>query len=75
MNATVKIGRMLEAARVTAGVTKAELARRLNSNPSYIGHVEMGRKNITIATLVKFTEALGCDLDVIVTPRIDMSRH
>lgn len=41
------------------GVSRAELARRLDKKPSYVSRVLSGRQNMTFATFSDFCQALG----------------
>jgi predicted transcriptional regulator len=40
-------------------MTQAELARKVGVSPKYVQRVEAGKQNITIASLVRFANALG----------------
>ncbi len=42
------------------GVTNAELARRVGVSPAYITKVFRGPSNLSIETLTKFADAIGC---------------
>lgn len=42
--------------------SQEELADRCNLHRTYIGAIERGERNITIKTLFKIAEALGCDV-------------
>lgn len=43
-----------------AGVTNADLARRMDVSPAYITKVFRGPSNLSVETLVKLADAIGC---------------
>lgn len=53
-------------------VSKAELARRIDSKPSYITKVLRGDTNFTLKSMVKLARALDVDLSISV---VDKARH
>lgn len=59
-----KIGVLLAQARVEAGVTQEELARRLNLNKSTIVRIENHAENVGIYILERYAKALGKKLCV-----------
>ena len=50
------------------GVSRAELARRIGVNRSYITKILRGNANLTLETMVKLTRAVDGDLEVRVRP-------
>lgn len=48
----------------TRGVTKAELARRIDKSPAYITKVLRGDSNFTIKSMVTLARALDADIEV-----------
>lgn len=62
-------------ARSAAGLTQAEVARRMGTTQSVIARLESGKgKNSpSLATLRKYARALGCRLDFRLT--LDISDH
>ena len=54
----MEIGEKIKRARQEAGITQAELARRLNVTPQTIGQYERGLINPKYETALKFAEAL-----------------
>ena len=62
-----KIGVMLKQARVEAGITQEELARRLNTKKTAISRIENHAEDIKLSTLEKFAQALGKHLRLEVT--------
>jgi transcriptional regulator with XRE-family HTH domain len=58
------VGSEVRSARRAAGLTQAELARRLGTSPSYVTNVEAGRLNLTIGQLARIADALGADLHI-----------
>ena len=62
----MKTGDALKNARVSAGMTQAELAKRLGVTPQTVSQYERGRINPKFETLLKFSDALGIDfLDLV----------
>lgn len=57
----MKTGDALKNARVGAGITQAELAKRLGVTPQTVSQYERGRINPKFETLLKFSAALGID--------------
>ena len=53
-------------ARATAGITQAEVAKRVGTTQSAIARLESGtgRHSPSIATLQKYAHALGCRLEL-----------
>lgn len=46
------------------GVTRAELARRMETSPAYVSKILRGESNFTMASMVKLTRALGVPLRI-----------
>jgi transcriptional regulator with XRE-family HTH domain len=65
------VGEAVRRARHDTGITQAELARRLDVHPSYIGGVETGRRNLTIGQLGNVAEALQARLVISFEPLAD----
>ena len=57
----MKAGEALKKARIDAGITQAELAKRLGVTPQTVSQYERGIKNPKIETLARFADALGID--------------
>jgi transcriptional regulator with XRE-family HTH domain len=58
------VGQEIRRARADAGLSQAELARRLDISPSYISNLEAGRVNVTVGQLANIAGALGVAMDV-----------
>ncbi len=65
------VGREVRRARAAASLTQAELARRLETSPSYVANLEAGRLNLTVGQLARIADALGADLHISL-PRIEV---
>lgn len=50
------------------GVSKAELARRLETTPSHVTKMLNGRHNFTLESMVRVARALGCELRPVLAP-------
>ena len=57
------VARQMQTARTVAGLTQAELARRMNTTQSVVSRIESG-SNISIETLTRYAEACGSRLHV-----------
>lgn len=62
------LGAMLLAAREQAGLTQAEVARRLGTHKSAISRMENHAEDIRLSTLQRYAEAVGCFLDLRLRP-------
>ena len=67
--ATIKTGELLRQAREQAGITQRELAERLGCTQPAISQAEAGGASLSIATLQRFADALGCDLQLAIVNR------
>ncbi len=54
-------GARLRHLREDRGLSQAELARRLEISPSYLNQLERNRRPLTVAVLLRLTEAFGVD--------------
>ena len=59
-----KIGIILKAARVNAGLTQAEVASRIKTKKSSISRIENHAEDIRLSTLERFAAAVGKKLEV-----------
>ena len=58
----MKVGQKIKELRTTLSLTQEELAFKVGVDRSYMGFVERGEKNPTLATLVKIARALKIPL-------------
>jgi transcriptional regulator with XRE-family HTH domain len=68
MDQANEISYSMTRARVGAGLTQAQLARRMCTTQSAIARMEAGRSLPTIATLEKLAEVTGHRLEVRLMP-------
>ncbi len=61
---TEELCRLME----SQGVSRAELARRLDTSPAYVTKILRGNSNFTLETMVRMAQAVGCELKVRMTP-------
>ena len=66
---TRKTGLLLRKARERAGVSQRELAERLGCTQPAISQLEAGGASLSIRTLQRVADALGCDLQVAIVSR------
>lgn len=57
------VGQRLRQARLAAGVSIREMARRVNVSPSFISQVELGRTKPSVGTLYAIATEMGVPLD------------
>jgi transcriptional regulator with XRE-family HTH domain len=56
---TIGMGNLIRKAREEKSITQAEFARKLNRRPATISHIENGKSEISVSTLVLFAIELG----------------
>ncbi len=59
-----KIGLLLRQARLEAGLTQEDIARKLHTKKSAISRIENHAEDIKLSTLKKFARAVGKDLSL-----------
>lgn len=72
---TVRTGALLRQAREHAGITQRELAKRLGCTQPAISQAEAGGASLSVATLRRFADALGCDLQLAIVSREVTLKH
>lgn len=61
---TFKLGVLLKQARLEAGLTQEEIAKRLKTTKSVVSRMENHATDIRLSTLEKFADAVGRKIDV-----------
>ena len=61
---TFKLGILLKQARLEAGLTQEEIAKRLKTTKSVVSRMENHATDIRLSTLEKFADAVGRKIDV-----------
>lgn len=56
------VGRRVRERRLKLGLTQQELADRAGLHRSYLGDIELGRRNVTIESIAKIARALEVDI-------------
>jgi transcriptional regulator with XRE-family HTH domain len=64
----LKISEALKAARKDAGMTQEQVAQRMHVNRAYVSQLEGKPQNVTVATLLKYTGAIGSDFSFKIEP-------
>jgi len=59
-----KIGLLLKQARVDAGLTQEEIARKLHTKKSAVSRIENHAEDIKLSTLRKFARAVGKEISL-----------
>jgi len=72
---TIQTGALLRRARERAGLTQEQLADKLGCTQPALSQAEAGGASLSIATLQRFADALGCDLDVRLVSRDQALSH
>ena len=62
----MKLAENLKKQRISAGLSQAELAKRVGANQSMITHIENGFKVPSLALAVELADALDTTLDALV---------
>lgn len=65
-NICVEVGKRLRALRKARGWSQEALGERANLHPTYIGGIERGERNPSIANLAKLAQAFGVSLSELV---------
>ncbi len=68
-DATIRTGLLLRRAREQAGISQRELAERLGCTQPAVSQAEAGGASLSVATLQRFADALGCDLELAIVSR------
>lgn len=64
-----RLARQMVALRKRAGLTRAQVARRMNTTTSYVARMETDTPmNLTLATLEQFARAIGADFCLAMHP-------
>jgi DNA-binding XRE family transcriptional regulator len=62
------LGATIRQYRQQLGLSQPALAARTGLNATYIGQIELGRRNLSVLSLVRITDALGISLPSLLTP-------
>lgn len=54
--------------RVRKGWSQEELAAKCDLHRTYVGAIERGERNVTLRTLARIADALGCDITDLLSP-------
>jgi ribosome-binding protein aMBF1 (putative translation factor) len=65
------LGLLLQQARLLAGLSQRELARRLGTTQKYIWELEAGKPSIVMDRLFAFMRETGMELTATITPQGD----
>ena len=63
------VARQLIAARNRAGLTQAQVARRMGTTQSTIARLESGKRPPTLGSLKRYAQAVGCEIQLRLLPR------
>jgi transcriptional regulator with XRE-family HTH domain len=65
------LGRILQQARLLAGLSQRELAMRLGTTQKYIWELEAGKPSIVTRRLFAAMRETGMELTAVITPTLD----
>jgi transcriptional regulator with XRE-family HTH domain len=71
----IKFGEALRAARIKAGLSQAQLAKRLGRSQQYISLIESGHRRLPIESMTQIMRALGLELDIVTRPTRGQPRN
>jgi transcriptional regulator with XRE-family HTH domain len=60
----LEVTEALTAAMEEAGVTRAELARRMDRTRGHVTQLLAGGRNLTLGSLAEIADAIGCKIEV-----------
>jgi transcriptional regulator with XRE-family HTH domain len=63
-----KFGEDLRVARIKAGLSQAQLAKRLGRSQQYVSLIESGHRRLPIEAMTLIMRALGLELEIITRP-------
>jgi transcriptional regulator with XRE-family HTH domain len=69
MDVRERVGLNLQKLRRERGLSQEELADRANIHQTYLSGVERGKRNPTVTVLQRIAEALGADVEDLVSRR------
>ena len=65
------LGRILQQARLLAGLSQRELAKRLGTTQKYVWELESGKPSIVMDRLFAAMRETGMELSATITPRAE----
>jgi ribosome-binding protein aMBF1 (putative translation factor) len=65
--ASIEFGLVLRDARLRAGLTQTDVAKRAPVRQTYISRVELGEQTVTRASMVRLAHAVGLDVSLAIT--------
>ncbi|MHA7987197.1 helix-turn-helix domain-containing protein [Rathayibacter sp. CAU 1779] len=71
MTSAESLGRILQQARLLAGLSQRELARRLGTTQKYVWELESGKPSIVMERLFAAMRETGMTLSATITPNDD----
>ena len=64
---SIEFGLALREARLRAGLTQTEVAKRARVTQTYVSQVELGEQNVTLASMARLARAVGLDVSLAIT--------
>jgi transcriptional regulator with XRE-family HTH domain len=64
---SIEFGLALRDARLRAGLTQRDVAKRARLRQTYISRVELGDQNLTLASMVRLARAVGLGVSLAIT--------
>ena len=69
------IGTRIREIRRSRSMTQADLAEKSGVEPSNISHIERAATKLSLPTLIRIANALGCTLDELVYSNLERNAH
>jgi len=60
----ISVGRKIRILRERAGITQAELAKKLRTKKEVVSRIEKGRYNLLLSTLIEIAHIFGRQLQI-----------
>ena len=64
---SIEFGLALRDARLHAGLTQTDVAKRARASQTYVSRVELGEQNVTLASMARLARAVGLDVSLAMT--------
>jgi transcriptional regulator with XRE-family HTH domain len=64
---SIEFGLALRDARLRAGLTQTDVAKRARVSQTYVSQVELGEQNVTLASMARLARAVGLDVSLGIT--------
>ena len=70
----LSIFKQISVIRNYLGMTQSQLANRSKIKQPVLSRIEKGDQNISLTTLERVADALNCDVQIVLTPKIKLKK-